>query len=132
MTPDERRGRSISALGETELEVLNHVWALKRATVSAVHQRILRSRRVAYTTIMTVMRKLATKGLLDVDDSGQSYIYSAARPAEEVRGSLASDLVEKAFEGSASALVQALVRQERLSDDERAEIRRLLDELQDA
>ena len=121
----------MTALGETELEVLNHVWALERATVSAVHERILRTRKIAYTTVMTVMRKLATKGLLDVDESGQSYVYSAARSADEVRGSLASDLVEKAFQGSASALVQALVQREHLSEAERDEIRRVLDQLGD-
>jgi predicted transcriptional regulator len=131
MPRQPKRGRSVSPLGETELEVLNHVWSLERATVSAVHERILRERKVAYTTVMTVMRKLASKGLLSVDESGQSYVYSAARPAEDVRGSLASDLVEKAFQGSASALVQALVRRERLSDEELAEIRVLLDEIGD-
>jgi len=126
-----RRRRSISALGETEMEVLHHVWDLERATVAEVHDRISCERKVAYTTVMTVMRKLAGKGFLELDPSGPSYLYSAARSPDEVRGSLVDDLVEKVFRGSPSALVQALVRQEDLPEAERAEIKRLIDSLAD-
>lgn len=125
----QRRSRSLTQLGETEMEVLHHVWDLDQATVADVHDRISRERKVAYTTVMTVMKKLATKGFLNVDESEQSYVYSAARPPEEVRGSLVDDLVEKVFRGSPAALVQALVHQEQLSDEERAEIKRLVDGL---
>lgn len=124
-----KRKRSLTRLGETEMEVLHHVWDLEQATVADVHDRISRDRKVAYTTVMTVMKKLAGKGFLNVDDSGQSYVYSAARTAEEVRGSLVGDLVEKVFRGSPAALVHALVRQEQLSDEERDEILRLVDGL---
>lgn len=124
-----KRKRSLTRLGETEMEVLHHVWDLDQATVADVHDRISRDRKVAYTTVMTVMKKLAGKGFLNVDDSGQSYVYSAARTAEEVRGSLVGDLVEKVFRGSPAALVHALVRQEQLSDEERDEILRLVDGL---
>ena len=111
------------------MEVLQHVWDLERATVAEVHERILRDRKVAYTTVMTVMKKLAGKGYLGIDDSEQTYVYTAARPAAEVRASLVDDLVEKVFRGSPTALVQALVRRESLTDEERAEIERLVDEL---
>jgi predicted transcriptional regulator len=51
-------------LGETEMEVLQHVWELSRASVGDVHERILVSRKVAYNTVMTVMKNLAEKGYL--------------------------------------------------------------------
>ncbi len=129
MGSSRKRRRSLSPLGETEMEVLQHVWDLERATVAEVHERILEDRKVAYTTVMTVMKKLAEKGYLGVDDSEQTYVYAAARPADEVRASLVDDLVEKVFRGSPTALVQALVRRESLSDDDREEIKRLVDEL---
>lgn len=131
MDSARKRKRSLTPLGETEMEVLHHVWDLERATVADVHDRIARERKVAYTTVMTVMTKLARKGFLKVDESAPSYVYSAARAPDEVRGSLVDDLVEKVFHGSPSALVQALVRQEDLSDDEREEIKRLVDSLAD-
>ena len=53
------RRRSLSRLGETEMEVLHHVWALGEASVADVHASILKTRPVAYTTVMTVMKKLA-------------------------------------------------------------------------
>lgn len=129
MGSSRKRRRSLSPLGETEMEVLQHVWDLERATVSEVHERILQDRKVAYTTVMTVMKKLAEKGYLGVDDSEQTYVYGAARPADEVRASLVDDLVEKVFRGSPAALVQALVRREEMSDTDREEIKRLVDEL---
>lgn len=126
-----KRKRSLTRLGETEMEVLHHVWDLQQATVAEVHDRISHERKVAYTTVMTVMKKLARKGFLSVDESSQSYLYSAARRPDEVRGSLVDDLVEKVFRGSPAALVHALVRQESLTDEERDEIKRLVDGLAD-
>ena len=127
----KKRKRSLTPLGEAEMEVLHHVWDLGHATVSEVHERITRERKLAYTTVMTVMKKLAEKGFLSVDASGPKYVYSAARSPDEVRGSLVEDLVQKVFQGSPLALVQALVRQEDIPQAEREEIKRLVDSLED-
>lgn len=123
------RAPRLTALGETEMEVLQHVWALGRAPVAAVHERILATREVAYTTVMTVMKNLADKGYLTYEREGNAYVYSAARPPEEVRHGLLRGLMRKVFDGSPEALVQTLVRHEPLSPDDRAALRRLLDEL---
>ena len=120
------RRRTLSRLGETEMEVLHHVWALGEASVGDVHDRMLRDRSVAYTTVMTVMKKLAGKGFLDCDKSGARYIYAPACEPAQVRRELVQDLLDQVFDGSAAALVQTLVRNERLTPDERAEIQRLL------
>jgi BlaI family transcriptional regulator, penicillinase repressor len=118
--------KSLTPLGETEMEILQHVWDLGEASVSDVHQRILAYRKVAYTTIMTVMKNLSNKGLLSYEQRGVSYIYKAERTAEEVRQNLVQRLVSKAFAGSPAALVQTLVRSELLSEEERQEIRQLI------
>jgi len=120
---------ALSQLGETEMEVLQHVWDLDSATVADVHELILTTRQVAYTTVMTVMRNLADKGYLRFEKQGNAYLYSAARKPEDVRGSLLRSLTDKAFRGSPLALVQTLVRSEDLSEDERAAIRRLIDSM---
>ena len=122
--------RTLNPLGETEMEVLQHVWALGSAAVGEVHARILETREVAYTTVMTVMKKLASKGYLTFEKSGNAYIYSAAQPPEEVRRDLLQGLMEKVFQGSPGALVQTLVRDESLSPDELASIRSILDAIQ--
>lgn len=123
--------KSLTHLGETEMEVLHHVWDLGEATVADVRERILENRDVAYTTIMTVMKKLAEKGYLDYHKEGRSYVYQPAQEPNEVQHSLLRRLMDKVFEGSPSALVQTLVKREDLSYDERAEIRALIDALEE-
>ena len=122
--------RTLHALGETEMELLQHVWALGSASVSDVHARVLRTREVAYTTVMTVLKKLASKGYLSYAKDGNAYIYSAAQAPEAVRRDLLQGLMEKAFQGSPGALVQTLVGDESLSPDELAAIRRIVDAIQ--
>jgi len=124
--------KSLTHLGETEMEVLHHVWELGEATVADVRERILEEREVAYTTIMTVMKKLAEKGYLDYRKEGRSYVYRPAQEPNKVQHSLLQRLMNKVFEGSPSALVQTLVTREDLSDDERAEIRTLINALEEA
>ena len=123
--------KSLTPLGETEMEVLHHVWKMKEATVKDVRKKILQDREVAYTTIMTVMKNLADKGYLKYRKDGVSYVYSPAVEPESVRFNLVNDLVKKVFSGSPMSLVQTLVQNEDLSDDERREIRKMIDDLED-
>ncbi len=123
--------RSLTPLGETEMEVLHHVWKLKEATVNEVRNRILRERKVAYTTIMTVMKNLADKGFLRYHKEGKSYVYSAEQKPETVRSGLIKDLVQKVFKGSPTALVQTLVQNEDMTDKERDEIKKLINEMEE-
>ena len=113
------------------MEVLHHVWELGRATVADVRARILAERRVAYTTVMTVMKNLAEKGYLDYEAEGNTYVYFPARKAEEVRHSLLKSLMSKVFKGSPAAVVQTLVRNEELSDDQRQQIIDLIKNLEE-
>ena len=123
--------KSLTPLGETEMEVLHHVWDLGRATVADVQARILHDRNVAYTTVMTVMKKLADKGYLQFAKEGATYVYSAARSPEEVQRSLVDDLVSKVFRGSSLALVQTLVRHEDLTDEERRDIKQFIEAMEE-
>ena len=121
----------LTPLGGTEMEVLREVWALGRATARDVHDRVSARRRVAYTTVMTVMKNLADKGYLRYEPEGTAYVYSAARRPEEVQGTVLSGILDKVFGGSAGDLVQALVQQGSLSEADRAEIRRLVEAMDD-
>lgn len=123
--------KSLTPLGETEMEVLNHVWKLKEATVKEVRSRILENRNVAYTTIMTVMKNLADKGYLKYRKDGVTYVYSPAQKPDSVRFNLIKDLVKKVFQGSPKELVQTLVQNEELTDEERLEIKTLIDQMED-
>ena len=119
----------ITPLGGTEMEVLRQVWTLGRATARDVHDRI--DRDLAYTTVTTVIKNLADKGYLSYERDGATFVYTAARPAEEVRRSLLGSVVDKVFGGSARTLIQTLAGHESLTEPEQVEVRRLLDQLGD-
>jgi predicted transcriptional regulator len=118
--------KSLTPLGETEMEILHHIWELDSASVSDVHERILIDRKVAYTTVMTVMKNLAEKGYLRFEKQGMAYVYSAAIPPDRVKQSLIGNLVKKVFDGSPAALLQTLVSSEQISDSERSELLELI------
>lgn len=118
------------SLGGTEMEALRHVWALGTASVRDVHERMSADRKVAYTTVMTVMKNLADKDFLTYEVDAGAYVYRAAVAPEEVRANVLSTVLDKVFGGSSASLVQALVQRETLTDAERADIERLLTQLQ--
>ena len=123
--------RTLTQLGETELEVLQHVWAFGEASVAEVHEKILETRKVAYTTIMTVMRKLAEKGYLTFKKEGMSYRYAPAQSQEHVQQHLLDDFLNTVFQGSPARLVQTLVAGQQLTEAQQSELRKLIDGLED-
>ncbi|MCW9706097.1 BlaI/MecI/CopY family transcriptional regulator [Fodinibius salsisoli] len=123
--------KSLTPLGETEMEVLHHVWELEEATVKQVRNRILERREVAYTTIMTVMKNLAEKGYLKYRKDGVTYVYSPAQQPESVRSNLIGDLVNKVFKGSPKELVQTLVKSKNITEDDLNDIKNMIDNMED-
>lgn len=123
--------KPLDPLGETEMEILNIVWKLGEASVADVREKILEYREIAYTTVMTIMKNLADKEYLKYRKEGLSYIYSAAVKPEQVRYSLVNRLIDKVFQGSPKDLVQTLVQNENLTEEERREIKKMIDKLED-
>jgi len=125
-----RKKPSLAPVGESEMELLQLVWETGPASVSDIHQQTLESRQVAYTTVMSQLKKLADKGYLEFEQVGNAYIYSAARRPHEVRHSLLTNILDKVFKGSAVELVESLVKNESLTGEEYAEMRRMIDEME--
>jgi BlaI family transcriptional regulator, penicillinase repressor len=109
-----------------ELEIMKTVWATGSATVRDVYEALLQRRRIAYTSVMTIMNVLERKGHLRKTASGRSFVYQPARPRHEVVGSLVRDFVSRVFNGSAEPLLVHLVEDEHLTDRElQAVVRRI-------
>lgn len=121
--------KSLIPLGETEMEILHYVWELNEATVADVQERILKERKVAYTTVMTIMKNLSDKGYLKFRKDGATYVYCAAIEPESVQFNLINRMIDKVFKGSSSALVQTLVKHENLNAEELKEIRKLMNDM---
>ncbi len=74
--PANRRSDPLeSLLGPLEQDVMDVVWRLGDATVRDVHDELAAQRKIAYTTVMTTMTRLATKGLLRRDTAGLAHRY---------------------------------------------------------
>nr|WP_315249000.1 BlaI/MecI/CopY family transcriptional regulator [uncultured Duganella sp.] len=109
-----------------ELELLQTLWPLGAATAKQVHEAMQAAKPdLAYGTVLRLMQIMHTKGILTRDESQRSHIYAPAQPQDTLQGNLLQDLMQKAFAGSAKALVLAALRSG-ISKKERAEIEQLL------
>ncbi len=111
-----------------ELEIMKVVWSLGHATVRDVYEALLQDRKIAYTTVMTMMNVLEKKGHLRKKAEGRSFLYRPTRPQRQVVGSMVRDFVQRVFGGSAAPLLAHLVEQERLSPEELDELARRIEE----
>ncbi len=80
-------------LGPLEQEVMDVVWQLADTTVRDVHGELAERRTIAYTTVMTTMTRLATKGLLERDTSGLAHRYRPAVTRDRYARSAVEDVM---------------------------------------
>jgi BlaI family penicillinase repressor len=120
--------RSRAGLGARELAIMKVVWSLEEASVRDVYEALRKRRPVAYTTVLTMMSTLETKGYLKKRPDGRAFRYRPARPEGRVITSLVRDFVDRVFDGASRPLLAHLVTEARLSPDEREELKRLIDE----
>ena len=115
-------------LGARELAVMKIVWRLQEASVREVYETLRKRRPVAYTTVMTMMSTLEAKGYLKKRVDGRAFRYRPARPEGRVIMSLVRDFVDRVFDGASRPLLAHLVKEGRLTKEEREELKRLIDE----
>src|SRR5882724_11828817 len=113
---------------DAELEILTVLWSIGPATVREIHETINRRRTAQYSTILKFLQIMAGKGLVRRDEKERAHIYEAARPREWTQRQLAGDLLERAFAGSAKALLLGTLSARKATREELAEMRKLLDE----
>ena len=102
------------------------VWSRGAATVRDVYEELLAKRKIAYTTVMTMMGVLETKGHLKKTSGDKAYVYRPVRPKQEVIGGMVRDFVSRVFNGSAKPLLLHLVESEQVTSEEIEEVRRML------
>jgi BlaI family penicillinase repressor len=117
-----------AGLGARELAIMKMIWRLEEPTVREVYETLRRRRPVAYTTVMTMMSTLETKGYLRKRLDGRAYRYRPAQPERRVISSIVREFVNRVFDGASQPLLAHLVTERRLSKEDRDELRRLIDE----
>lgn len=119
--------RRAMRLGDLQLRIMRVLWELGSATVADV-QRGLSGTRLAYTTVATMLRKMEQRGLVRHVEEGRKFVYRAAVGMSEVSRSMASDLVDRLFDGSLSAAVTHLLEVREVSRQELECLERLIRE----
>jgi BlaI family transcriptional regulator, penicillinase repressor len=121
-----------ATLTAQELEIMKIIWQRESATVRDVYEALLERRKVAYTTVMTMMKILEQKKYLKKTQHDRAYVYRPAQPQRQVIGAMVRDFVNRVFNGSAEPLLAHLVEEHNLSREDLEEIARLRDESRDA
>jgi BlaI family transcriptional regulator, penicillinase repressor len=105
-TPSPRR--SLLDLAPLELDCMNTLWPIGHGTVREIRDRLAARRPRAYTTIMTIMDRLARKGIVERAKAGRAYIYRPRLTAEDARAQALGQVLENFFGGSKEALLAQL------------------------
>ncbi len=124
----KKQKMGMNALGNLEVDVMSIVWNLKKATVKDVFEIMYERRRLAYTTIMTVMNRLAVKGILAQDKSSVPYVYKPLVARDEMATSMVGEVVDRMLDGSAGTLVSYLLNRGKINKDEIKQLKALIKE----
>lgn len=116
---------------KAELSILRVLWAKGPSTVRQVWDELQADRRIGYTTVLKLLQIMAGKGLVRRDESERSHLYRAASSEDQTQRRLVSDLILRAFGGSARKLMLHALDETNASPKEMNEIRKLLDQVKE-
>jgi predicted transcriptional regulator len=125
--PPKSRSASSPEPSAGELQLLRVLWQRGGATVREVWEEL--GGKGSYTTVLKQFQVMLEKGFVKRDERDRAHIFRAAVPQEKVKRSAVKRLLDSLFEGSAAQLVTGALSAKRVSSEERAEIRKMLDEL---
>ena len=102
------------------------VWRIGDATVRQVYEEMLKERKIAYTTVMTMMGILEEKNFLKKTSTEKAHVYRPAQAKALVMSRMVKEFVERVFNGSAKPLLVHLVENEQVTEEELAEVREIV------
>ena len=116
-------------LTAAEAEVMNVIWDHPSTSVADIVPRL--PRELAYTTVMTTVRILENKNfIMQCGKRGRAFLYESTVDRHAAQGSMSQEVANRLFGGSVKSLVLNLVRDEAISADDLAEVKRLIEELE--
>jgi len=104
------------------------VWQLDDASVRDIYETLLRRRKIAYTTVMTTMNTLETKGYLKKRRQERAFIYRPTRPKNRVIAGMIREFIDRVFNGSAEPLLVHLVKDRHIREKDLERIVRMIEE----
>lgn len=118
--------KALQALSQSEWLIMKAVWKLSRTTTREVLEDLANKTEWAYSTVKTMMERLEDKGYLSSKKVGGSRLYTANIPEDKVKGTATRGFLKQVFDGSIKSMIHCLVNEEDLTDEEAAELTRLL------
>jgi predicted transcriptional regulator len=116
---------------DSELDILRVLWNRGPSTVRDVFDDLNRVKPTGYTTVLKLMQIMSAKNLVCRNDQQRAHVYEARIPEEQTQNQLVGDLLDRAFGGSASRLVMRALSSTKTSSEDLAEIRRIIDGLEE-
>ena len=116
---------------DAELRILRVLWERGGCTVRDVLDDLSGDRSVGYTTVLKLLQIMYEKGLVARDERARTHVYTARVAEQRTERRLVSDLIDRAFSGSAATLVMRALADRAATPEELAEIRRLIDRLEE-
>lgn len=121
-------GKALFGLGMLQSEVMDLVWRHGEMTVAQLAEAIGKRRSITYTTVLSAVQKLEKKGWLKHRTEGRAYVYCASRDRETVGAGKLRELLRTAFSGDPRLLLSCLLDDQRLSDADLIELRKLVED----
>ncbi len=113
---------------KSELQILHVLWKYGPGTVRFVNDTLSAKRDVQYTSTLKLMQIMHEKGILNRDDSSMKHIYSAAVEEENTKGYLLEKFVDTIYQGSVSSLMMQLLGNGKVTHQEMASIKKMIQE----
>ena len=120
--------KCLDDLGELQRAVIEIVWKLGRANVHEVREHLADRKKLAYTTVLTVLQKLEKCGWLTHKNQGKSYVYLPTATREQAGAKSLRKFIKHVFDGDAVLMFQHLIRETNLKDDELRTLRQMIDQ----
>jgi BlaI family transcriptional regulator, penicillinase repressor len=111
-----------------ELALMKIVWRRRSATVREIYEELRETRRIAYTSVMTMMNVLATKGYVTRVKDRRAFRYRPTQQKRTVLSSMVQEFVNRVFDGASRSLLLHLSKDRNLTAKERRDLRRLIEE----
>lgn len=123
-----RKKRSQKLLTEVELELMTVLWRLREGSVADVLAALPKERKLAYTSVSTILRILEQKEVLHTRKEGRGHVYIPSLPKQAYEATALGHVVDSVFEGAPMALVKQLLGSGALKEKDIKELKKLLDQ----
>ena len=118
---------SETKMGQVQLRIMQLLWKMKRASARELTDELNKAEPIAHSTVQTLLRQLESKGSVSHKKEQRTFYFYPLVKEDNVKKSAARELVQNVFEGSVGGLVSYLLENEKVSGEELAEIRKMLD-----